>query len=123
MFHVRQTDDACIIEVDRDLDLVSASTLTSAIALADESAAGRTIIVSLEHSPYCDGSGLGVLATAKKLLGARLVIVVPLDNRVRRVFDLTGLSEHLALRSSVRDALAVVAAGSELGSEIAARAS
>ena len=104
MFHVQQRGAASLIEVREDLDIATASTLESAIVIAECTSTAR-IVVSLEHCPYCDSSGLAALIRSKKRLGDRLIVVVPLESRVRRVFEVTGLTAALDLHPNLRVAL------------------
>lgn len=95
---------ATVIEVGSDIDIASAHVLESAIALAEPSWDER-VIVSLEHCNYCDSSGLAVLYRARKRLGEQLRIVVPSDVRIRRIFDICGMNQQLAICDSLREAL------------------
>lgn len=104
MFHVQQRGNANLIDVREDLDIATASTLESAIVIAECTSASR-IVVSLESCPYCDSSALAALIRSKKRLGDRLTIVVPIESRTRRIFDMTGLSAKLDVRTDVNAAL------------------
>ena len=104
MYHVLQRENASIIQVDDDLDIASAPALASAINLAATATAEQRIIVSLEQCTFCDSTGLGVFATAKKRLEERFVVVLPLESRIRRVFNITGLTEVLRPYASLNEA-------------------
>lgn len=104
MYHTVQRDNASIIEVTNELDIASAPALSSAIEMAAQSA-DRPIIVSLEQCTFCDSTGLGALATAKKRLGAQFILVLPPSNRVTRIFDVTGLTTYLTPCASLQEAL------------------
>ncbi len=95
--------DVCIIQVDRELDLLSSRALASAFALAERTP--LRIIANLEKCPYCDSAGINVLLTAKRRLGARCSIVVPPHSSVRRIFEITDLSTQLAVCASLREAM------------------
>lgn len=81
------------VTVAGDLDLQSVPALREALLRATQRTP-EVLLVDLTGVPFCDSTGMGVLATAAKrmtALGGRLVLsgVQPLP---RRVFDLTGLS-------------------------------
>jgi len=96
MFTVSQHNDSSVIAVQHDLDLATTASLGRAIAHA-ALATGSRIVVSLVDCHYCDASGLRVLLAAKSQLGRRLSIVVPRVGSVRRIFELTELTERLEL--------------------------
>jgi len=102
---MRQRGEACIIEVERELDVFTSSSLASAIEGAAR-IGGHHVVVSLEACTYCDASALTVLIRAKKLLGSALSICVSHGHSVRRIFEVTNLAAPLALRASLEEALA-----------------
>ena len=99
VFTITQRGDTCLILVEHDIDMFSSSALASSITLA---AAGtqRRIIVSLETCSFIDASALTVLIQAKTELGDRLAIVVPLENRIRRIFEITNLISWLKITTT-----------------------
>ena len=106
-FEIRETPDATIIHVAQDLDIATSPDLEKAIAIAE--ARAKKIVVSLEHCTYCDSSALGVLIRTKKHLGDRLVTVVPIENRARRIFEITGLVAALEICDAWPESLASMA--------------
>jgi anti-anti-sigma factor len=106
MFHVYEQDGVNIIEVACDLDIASSGALASAIELAAHMPYERTI-VNLVDCQYCDSTGLSVLVRAKRRLGERLAIVGPSRTSGRRAFDITELTEALALCTSLQEALSI----------------
>jgi anti-anti-sigma regulatory factor len=68
--------------------------------------------VSLADCRYCDASCLRTLLGAKHRLGKRLSIVVPRNGSVRRIFELTELTERLELYDDIDLALRAEAASS-----------
>jgi anti-sigma B factor antagonist len=59
----------------------------------------RKLIFDFSHVPYIDSTGLGFLAGCRATVqkaGARLVLV-SLDERVRRVLDEVKLSQHFVI--------------------------
>jgi anti-anti-sigma factor len=106
MFHVYEQGGVNVIEVAADLDIASSSALASAIELAARMPHRRTV-VNLVDCQYCDSTGLSVLVRAKRRLGERLVIVGPSRGAGRRAFDITELTEALALCSTLEEALTI----------------
>ncbi len=106
---VNQLDDAVVICVNGDLDLVSAPALASLIDLVADAPKQR-VVVSLEGCTYCYAAGLSVLALAHKKLGPEFCIVVPDAARSRRIFEISGLSKVLRIFPTVDAALITKAA-------------
>lgn len=92
-----------------DLDLATAPALDEALADAIRDSTGA-LVVDLSGVGFLDSSGLGVLMRARALLGREdraLALVCP-HGRVRRVFELTGVSELFAFYVSREAALAAL---------------
>lgn len=106
MYFVWQIGDVDVIEVGGDLDAFSSPNLATAIDRCSRFVS-RSLVVSLEFCEYCDASGISVLVRAKTRLGDGLRIVVPLENRIRRVFRITRLEESLSLDKSLQSALRI----------------
>ena len=90
--------DAPGVAVRGDVDLATAPALEDALADAIRESAGA-LVVDLSEVGFLDSSGLQVLMRARALLGREdraLVVVCPFG-RVRRVFELTGVSDLFAL--------------------------
>ena len=104
MYHALQHGNANIIEVDDELDIALSPALTLAIDAAAQSAE-QFVIVSLERCTFCDSTALGVLVKAKKRLGAKFLLVLPPENRINRVFEVTGLRTHLTPCASLQEAV------------------
>lgn len=103
MFRVQYTPLAGLIEIRDDLDASSTPGLDEAMTLA--ASESNRIVVSLEHCDYCDSSALGVFIRQKKRLGDRLIIVVPKNITVRRIFEITDLINVLDIADSLPDPL------------------
>ncbi len=103
MFEVRQFDGANVIYVTTDLDLGTRDAFASAVRMADDGQ--RRVVIALDQCGYCDSTALGVLTTTKKHIGARLKIAIPTDHRMRRLFELTNLTDFFRLLPSVDEAL------------------
>lgn len=106
MYSVEELTDATLIHVLSDLDMDSSDKLDSLIRLAEESMLGR-IIVSFATGRYCFSPGLVVLARAHNRIATRLIVVVPPLSRLRRPFEVTGLSRLLRIAPTIEHALDV----------------
>lgn len=108
-----ERDDVVVVTVAGEVDVYTAAQLRS--ALEDRIAAGQTaIVVDLEDVGFIDSTGLGVLVGRLKTLrktGGWLSVVCT-NERILRLFGITGLDRVLPVHDSV-DA-AVAAAGSVL---------
>ncbi len=65
---------------------------------------GKTIIVDLEQVNYMDSTGLGVFISALKSTKEfeSELRLVALQDRVRRLFEITGLDDIINIDSTVR---------------------
>lgn len=99
-----------VIAVRGELDLYTASALKAVFAQCIE--AGRLrIIVDLAETTLLDSSALGVLMSALKrlcLAGGALVIVNG-DERIARIFEITGLDQTFTILPTRDAAIAAVA--------------
>jgi anti-sigma B factor antagonist len=85
-----------IVELHGEIDIASKPELRKLFDdLADQE--NERIIVSLAQCTYCDSTVLGLLVALKERVTSRLRVVVPSDSPIRRVFDVTGLSNHFGL--------------------------
>jgi anti-sigma B factor antagonist len=101
-----RSDRRALVVVCGELDLYTAPQLHEAIdAAIDESA--RHLLVDLCEVTFIDSTALGVLVGATKRLHPRdgaLAIVCPRE-KIRRVFQITGLDQVLAMHASRDEAL------------------
>lgn len=99
------TDGRATVVVCGEVDLYTADQLHAALAKAVESGA-RQLTVDLSLVGFLDSTALGVLIAAAKLLPAddALDIVCP-NEKIRRVFELTGLDGVFAIYKSRDEAL------------------
>ena len=97
------------VAVAGDLDIGSAPHFQRAIA--DLSARHARLIVSLEHCTYLDSSALNVLAKAQKdeREPAAVIVIVPAENRIRRVLAVSGLETVFAVVPDVQAAQGLLA--------------
>jgi anti-sigma B factor antagonist len=96
-----------IIEVGGEIDVYTAPRLREAIVAAIE--AGHTrLVIDVEKVEFLDSTGLGVLVGALKKVradGGTLDIVCT-QERILKIFDITGLDKVFGLHQSVAQAIA-----------------
>jgi anti-sigma B factor antagonist len=100
-FAVEAGDDAGSpsLTVRGEIDVATAPQLRVALSRALDAGA-RRITVDVRDVPFIDSSGLGVLVGALRRLresGGTELIVVGLQDPVRKVFDITGLDQLFTL--------------------------
>ena len=101
---VERKGDVTILIVESDIDFASGKAVDSAIDAATAGPASR-VIVDLTACPYCDSTGLYAFIRAKHKLGARLAIVLPPEHQTQVVFEITKLSDFLAVYPTREEAL------------------
>ena len=103
----RQEGDVAVVAASGEVDVFTAPGLDAAIT--DELAAGHVrLVIDLSRVTFLDSTGLGVLV--KGLKGARegggtMHLVVSSD-RIRKIFEVTGLDAAMPLFDTVNDAVA-----------------
>lgn len=102
-----ERDDVTIVTVSGEVDVYTAPQLRA--VLEERIAAGQTaLIVDLQDVGFLDSTGLGVLVgrvkAVKKLDG--WLRVVCSNERILRLFAITGLDRVIAIHDSVEAALA-----------------
>ena len=97
-----------ILKVGGEIDVYTAPRLREAIVTAIE--AGRTrLVIDVEKVEFLDSTGLGVLVGALKKVradGGTLDIVCT-QQRILKIFDITGLDKVFGLHRTVAEAIAV----------------
>jgi len=99
--------DILLLEVAGEIDMATAPRLAEAMALAQDRA--RRVVVNLSEVTFLDSSALNALVHARRSLadrGLELRVVSPADRVVRRVFEITRLTEPLNVVDSLDEALA-----------------
>lgn len=95
----RAEDDGASVALRGDVDMATAPQLRDTLlALVD---AGTTRIeLDCRDLAFLDSSGIGVLIAVRKRLGdgGSLTLVAP-PAHVRKVLELTGVSEHITITS------------------------
>ena len=94
-------DDEWLVAVDGEIDVASSPQLRQElIALIDRGA--RSIVLDLHNMSFIDSSGLGVLVGALKRLREQkgeAIVLRGMQDPVRRVFEITGLTELFTIEA------------------------
>lgn len=102
-----QHDGVCVVTVKGEVDVHTAAQLR--LALDEEIAGGRTrIVLDLDGVGFLDSTGLGVLVGRLKLVRnhSGWLRIVCSNDRVLRVFRITGLDKVFGIHPSVAEAVA-----------------
>ncbi|SEF37396.1 anti-anti-sigma factor [Amycolatopsis pretoriensis] len=102
-----QSDDALVLQVDGELDLLSAPVLDAAVAAALESEL-KLLVIDLTGVTFLASIGMTILLRAHRGAGltAGIRVVAAEGGTVARALELTGLSEALNVVPTRADALA-----------------
>jgi anti-sigma B factor antagonist len=107
-FEVRSSrrGEITILEVAGEIDMSTAPELANAIGSV---ARGATlVVVNLSEVLFLDSSALNALVRSQRELAERNIairVVSPTDRAVRRVFEITHLTESLSVVDSLDEAL------------------
>jgi anti-sigma B factor antagonist len=88
-----------ILTLHGDLDTAAAPVLRSALDQVIEQQGNLDVIIDLADLDFIDSRGLGVLVAADRTAkerGGTVTLSAPRP-RVQRVFEITGLAQHLTL--------------------------
>ena len=86
-------DDVLIVTLEGRLDLNSAPELERDIKLTEEI---KKLILDLEKIEYISSAGLRVIITLEDIMKKQgMMIIKNINDDVKEVFDITGLSEEL----------------------------
>jgi anti-sigma B factor antagonist len=97
---------AVVLEVEGEVDMLTAPLLLKAIEEVPEGT--PWVVVDLTKVSFLDSSGLNTLVQARRALDTRQVtmrVVVPADGGLRRVFEITRLTEALTVVGTLEAAL------------------
>ena len=99
-FDVSTADGRAVVAVDGELDAYTSHELRTCLAELDEEGVTR-IAVDLRRLTFVDSSGLGVLMGAARRARDRggQVVLREVSPQIRRVLDVTGLSDLLPLEA------------------------
>jgi anti-sigma B factor antagonist len=94
-------DGEWVVTVNGEVDVASSPQLrTELISLIDRDA--QSIVLDLGEMSFIDSSGLGVLVGALKRLrehNGRAIVLRGMQDPVRRVFEITGLTELFTIEA------------------------
>ena len=100
-------DDVSVVTVAGEVDVYTAAQLRA--ALDEEIASGRShLVVDLDGVSFLDSTGLGVLVGRLKLVrnSSGWLRIVCSNDRILRVFRITGLDKVFGIHTSLDEALA-----------------
>ncbi len=95
-----------VAQVRGEIDCASVPVLAGGLADLIEQQGNLVVVVDLAGVSFIDSSGLAVLLRAREVLtrkGGRMVLAGP-SASARKVLDITGLSDHVEIRSVTSDA-------------------
>jgi anti-anti-sigma factor len=98
----------CLLNVKGDVDASNGPALEAAITAASRTHRG-VVVVSFAGCRFADSSCVRVLIRQFKVLGARLAIVAPPASRLRRLLDVTSLTNTLPVYTGLRHAQLAIA--------------
>ena len=101
-----------LIDVCSDCDFAAAYDFRAAFLSVDDQNAQHTI-VDLTTCNFIDSTGLGVLVTQHRDK-RNLIVVLPPEHRLERIFELTGLNEYLSIVPTRETALEITRSGTIL---------
>ena len=87
-----------LVEVVGEVDMVSAPAIVKAVELTPEGTS--CVVIDLSEVSFIDSSGLNALVQARRHLADREIamqVVVPPTGAIRRVFEITHLTESLTV--------------------------
>jgi anti-sigma B factor antagonist len=105
----QRSDERALVAVYGEVDIYTAPQLHEALDSAIDAGA-RLLLVDLAEVAFIDSTGLGVLIGAAKRLHSAdgaLAIVCP-HEKIRRIFQITGLDQVFAMHTSRDEALSTV---------------
>jgi anti-sigma B factor antagonist len=99
-----------VIEVDGELDLLTAPRLRDLVAMVLERQP-PVLVIDLLAVTFLGVSGLATLIDARQWAGERTRLRVVVAGPTTRLLRLTGMDRHLTICPTLADALDVVSAG------------
>ena len=105
--HTRSVEDFHVIEVGGEVDVYTAPKLREAVVEAVDAGQVR-LIIDVQQVEFLDSTGLGVLVGAlKRVRGADGSLdIVCSQERLLKIFEITGLDKVFGLHDSVEAAQA-----------------
>jgi anti-sigma B factor antagonist len=104
-------DAGHLVVADGELDITATNELSTVLAMAGASPE-RSVVLDLLNVDFIDSSALGVIMRAAGELetSGKVLLVVAPDGPVRRLLEITNLTQRFALHPTREDALAAAAA-------------
>jgi len=106
-----------VLIVRGELDIATVGTLCAKLARLREHGAAVVAVVDLAELGFCDSIGLqGLIGEAREIEagGGRVRVVAPRESIVRRLFDVCGIDQVLAVDPDRTTAITRARAGSAL---------
>jgi anti-sigma B factor antagonist len=107
-----ERDGVAVLSLRGEIDVYTAPRMRQAIVdLVD--AGSLNIVVDMQNVDFLDSTGLGVLVEGLKRVrtrGGNLSIVITQD-KILKIFDITGLNKAFPIHSTLEDALKAPVAG------------
>jgi anti-sigma B factor antagonist len=99
-FAVRTTSagSTLLVEVVGEIDMTTAPELSQVIERMPDGT--ELVVIDLAEVSFLDSSGLNALVQARRMAAGRdvaMTVVVPPDTAIRRVFEITHLTEPLTV--------------------------
>ncbi|HWF72676.1 MAG TPA: STAS domain-containing protein [Solirubrobacteraceae bacterium] len=103
---VRRTDEATVVAVSGELDLVSSTALEEALEELDASKPGF-IVLDLTEVDFMDSAGLAVVVRAHQRAesAGRQFGLISASPQIRRLLSLTGMDERLTVAQTSEELL------------------
>jgi anti-sigma B factor antagonist len=107
---LRSEGAVTVVDVGGEVDVHTAPTVRDALTQQID-AGRRDLVVDLGSVTFIDSTGLGVLVAGHHHLAEHggILRVVCAQDRILRLFDITGLREVLAVHETLLDAVAAAA--------------
>jgi stage II sporulation protein AA (anti-sigma F factor antagonist) len=107
---IEYKNNALLIQVAGDFDLVSAQDFRDAADRALDESSARHMILDLTHLSFMDSSGLGVILGRLRKVQAHqgIMILTGVTPPVRRVLELSGIMPLIKLCATVKQAWSVL---------------
>jgi anti-sigma B factor antagonist len=105
-FRVDMAGDVPVVVTPGDIDITNAAAFRT--ALAEAAGRGRTLVVDMSRTEFCDTAGIHALVAAHKQAGddGRDVRLVVTSASVLRIFAITGFDQVISRFGRLDQALA-----------------
>lgn len=100
-----QKKDVLIVRLEGELDQCSASGIRRELDQLLQNPSIRHLVLDMEKMPFMDSSGIGVILGRYRTLSLRSgsVSVMRMSPQVRRVYDLSGMAQVIAVIDEKED--------------------